>query len=43
MFTAWEKVSAIFDQVDRHNLDRRMGVIGAFLTLKDPSFQGIGA
>ncbi len=38
---AWEKISELFRQADIYNLDKRQAVIGAFLALQRPEYQGL--
>ncbi len=38
---AWEKVSTLVKQIDSYNLDKRQGVIGAFMTLNNPKYKGL--
>lgn len=38
---SWENISALIKNVDNFNLDKRQGIIGAFLTLQNPDYKGI--
>ena len=38
---AWDKISKLSSDVDRYNLDKRQGIMGAFLALQDPNYSGI--
>lgn len=38
---AWEGVSTLVKQIDSYNLDKRQGVIGAFMTLNNPKYKGL--
>ncbi|MBI3440361.1 MAG: DNA polymerase III subunit delta' [Proteobacteria bacterium] len=38
---AWEKISRLVQQTDIYNLDRRQTIIGAFLALQQPEYQGL--
>lgn len=39
---AWEKISQIILQTDLYNLDKKQAIIGAFLALQKPEYQGLG-
>ncbi len=41
-FRAWEKISELVLQTDIYNLDKKQAVIGAFLALQRPDYQGLG-
>jgi DNA polymerase-3 subunit delta' len=38
---AWEKISRLVQQTEAYNLDKRQAVIGAFLALQNPDYQGL--
>lgn len=38
---SWDKISALAKNIDKFNLDKRQGIMGAFLTLHDPEYKGI--
>lgn len=38
---AWEKISLIVRQTESYNLDKRQAIIGAFLALQRPEYQGL--
>jgi DNA polymerase-3 subunit delta' len=38
---AWEKISQLVLQTDIYNLDKKQAVIGAFLALQRPDYQGL--
>ncbi|MDD9900076.1 MAG: DNA polymerase III subunit delta' [Alphaproteobacteria bacterium] len=40
-FEMWEKMTRLFQQVRSGNLDRRQGILGAFLMLKNPAYEGL--
>jgi DNA polymerase-3 subunit delta' len=39
-FQAWEKISQLVLQTENYNLDRRQAILGAFLALQKPEYQG---
>lgn len=41
-FRAWEKISQLVQQVETYNLDKKQAVMGAFLALQKPDWQGLG-
>ena len=38
---AWEKISQLVLQTDTYNLDKKQAIIGAFLALQKPDYQGL--
>lgn len=38
---AWEKISQLLRQTETYNLDKRQAIIGAFLALQKPEYQGL--
>jgi len=38
---AWEKISQLVQQTETYNLDKRQAIIGAFLALQKPDYQGL--
>jgi DNA polymerase III subunit delta' len=40
-FRAWEKITQLVLQTDIYNLDKRQAIIGAFLALNRPDYQGL--
>lgn len=40
-FQAWEKISLLVRQAENYNLDKRQAVLGAFLALQKPEYQGL--
>jgi DNA polymerase-3 subunit delta' len=38
---AWEKISQLAQQTETYNLDKRQAIIGAFLALQKPDYQGL--
>lgn len=40
-FRAWEKISQLVLQTENYNLDKRQAIIGAFLALQKPEWQGL--
>lgn len=38
---AWEKISQLVQQTETYNLDKRQAIIGAFLALQRPDYQGL--
>jgi len=39
--SSWESISTLIKNIDNFNLDKRQGIIGAFLTLQNPDYKGI--
>jgi DNA polymerase-3 subunit delta' len=37
---SWEKISQLIQQTEQYNLDKKLAIIGTFLTLQNPQFQG---
>ena len=40
-FRAWEKISQLVLQTEIYNLDKKQAIIGAFLALQKPDYQGL--
>jgi DNA polymerase-3 subunit delta' len=40
-FDTWEKMSQLFHQTEVYNLDKRQAILGAFLMLQKPEYQGL--